>query len=347
MNVKYCVALLLAAVAGRADALQIYCVNDGDFLGYVLQATSDGGATSNDDTLIKIATGTYSDSGNEYGYHNTKGHSLVIEGGYDAACTTRITTAASATILDGGSALPVLNVRSTGNVTIRYLTFQHGVIHGADGGGVSLDVDASSGVGPTFLFENNQVLRNSSDYGVGGLIVFGKGTIRIVGNLFAHNSAPFAGAVSVQMDSGSVVDFVNNTVANNIETVTGNQLIQLGTSGVAGLVTNNLVYGNSGTYDIQVYSATMLAFSYNDYHTINGSPASRAHEFDVNPKFVNAGLDNFHLSSTSTLLGVGALPPSADFPLTDLDGHPRTFAGKIDLGAYQFGDGIFLSGFDR
>lgn len=339
-------ALSLAAVAGPAHALQIYCVSDPGFLYYALQAISDGGATSNDDALVKIAAGTYSYAGAEYSYNNTKGYSLDIEGGYDATCTTQ-STAAGTTVLDGGNTFPALSVGSTGNVTIRRVTFEHGFLHGGDGGGVNLYLNASSGVAPTFLFESNQVLRSSSDYGVGGLIAFGKGTIRIVGNLIAHNSAPFAGAVSTQMDAGSVVEFVNNTVANNVATGAGSQVIQLGASGAAGSVMNNVVYGNTSSYDIQIYSVTMFAFSYNDYHTIDGSPASSTNEFDVDPKFINSGLDNFRLSSTSTLLGAGGTPPPGDFPLTDLDGHPRTFAGKIDPGAFQFGDGIFMSGFDR
>lgn len=349
MTIRYLTlaAFVLASFCGSADAYTVYCVNDGGFLYYALQAASDGGATGNDDTVVKIATGTYSYSGAEYGYTNTNGHTLLIEGGYDQNCTKQTTTDATATILDGASARPALAIHSTSNVTIRYLTFQHGFLHGGDGGGVNLYLDGSSGVDPTFLFVNNQVIANSSDYGVGGLIAFGQGTIRIVGNLFTHNSAPFAAAVSSQMDAGSVVDFVNNTVANNVATGAGNQIIQLGASGVAGSVVNNIIYNNTASYDFQIYSTTMFAFSYNNYHTIDGSPASSSNEFDVDPKFVNSLGNDFHLAATSTLLGAGATPPPGDFPLTDLNGHPRTFAGKIDLGAYQSGDGIFTYGFDR
>ena len=346
MTTKYFAAFLLAACACPAHALQIYCISDPGFLYYALQATSDGGATSDDDTLVKIAAGTYSYAGAEYSYNNTKGHSLDIEGGYDSTCTTQ-SSAAGTTVLDGGNAFPALSVGSTGNVTIRRVTFEHGFLHGGDGGGVNLYLNASGGVAPTFLFENNQVLRNSSDYGAGGLIAFGQGTIRIVGNLMARNSAPFAAAVSVQLDAPSVVDFVNNTVANNVATGASTEVVQLGTSGASGTVMNNVVYGNTGAYDIYLYSTTMFAFSYNDYHTINGTPASSAHEFDVDPKFVSTLADNFRLDSTSPLLGAGGTPPPGSFPLTDLDGHPRTFAGKIDLGAFQYGDGIFVSGFDR
>ena len=113
-------------------------------------------------------------------------------------------------------------------------------------------------------------------------------------------------------------------------------------------VSNTISYGNhgTGTYDFYLYGFEKVDFVHNDYTSITGAqaPGSTGNFIAVDPKFVAS--DDFHLRSTSPLLRAGTLTPTGGLPVTDIEGHPRSVTGRVDLGAFENVDFIFANGFD-
>jgi hypothetical protein len=87
-------------------------------------------------------------------------------------------------------------------------------------------------------------------------------------------------------------------------------------------------------------------FVHNDYTSITGTqaPGSSGNLIGIDPRFVAA--DDFRLRSTSPLLRAGTPAPAGGLPVTDIEGHPRSVTGQVDLGAFENVDFIFANGFD-
>lgn len=188
---------------------------------------------------------------------------------------------------------------------------------------------------------------NVDGFGTGGLTIFGNGTAYIENNLFVGNSAPAAAALSTSLTVGTVY-ITNNTITGNTNTGSNNMITAIGGAGATGHVSNTISYGNHGTgaYDFYLYGFEKVDFVHNDYTTITGAPApgGSGNLIGVDPQFV--AVDDFHLRSTSPLLQAGTLTPAGGLPVIDLEGHPRSFAGHVDLGAFENVDYIFANGFD-
>jgi hypothetical protein len=102
---------------------------------------------------------------------------------------------------------------------------------------------------------------------------------------------------------------------------------------------NNIFWNNSNYCIFSGYSGAVL--SHNDYGTQGGAtPATDVGNLSVNPQFIDAAGDDFHLAANSPLLGYG----TPQGTITDLDGNPYPLKGKIDLGAYT--ETIFTDDFE-
>lgn len=320
-------ACLLVLFGATATATTI-CVHDSSGFLTALNASSTGGGFNGTDNSILLAAGMYATAGSTFIFNSASGHALVIEGGYDAACSIQDPTP-GATVLDGGGTDLVFELQSNGALAVSHLTIQHGFRHGGDGGGAQIVLtDAAA----TAFFDYNVVRNNSTDYGVGGLVVFGSaGTVHIDDNLFVANTAPFLAAMYVGLASY----LTNNTIVGNVSANAGTSTISLGDSGVtlAGYVSNNISYGNTATYDFFLYTNS-VKFSNNDYTSIHGvaTADSSGNLIGVDPGFV--GADDYHLGADSPLRGAGNLLPDGGLAGSDLDGLPRSMFNEVDLGAY-------------
>ena len=167
----------------------------------------------------------------------------------------------------------------------------------------------------------------------------GPGDIHMDGNLITGNSAN-TNACGAEIDGGSGNTYVtNNTIANN--SITGPLLNGYGGLVVFGnvFVSNNISWGNTHT-DIGAFSGSALVD--NDYGTLTGTPTSNTGPQSIDPQF--SGATDFHLLPTSPLLGAGTLTPPGNLPTIDIEGHPRSYNGLVDMGAYERGDKIFADG---
>jgi hypothetical protein len=331
------IAMPLAAAASTT-----VCVNDVTTLQTAL--TNAQGSTSM--TLIEVARGTYNLSGSALSFNGSSSTGqLDISGGFSSDCSTQILDPAL-TIVDGQYLSPVLYMTSGNGVSIRYLTIQHG---SSDGYGAGLYVDVTGATGGIIV--NYNIFRENAgeqDVALYALEDFGTtGDARVDGNLFANNNAvQYQPAGEVQNYGTGAIYVTNNTVVNNTVS-TGSSGIPNGGLGVFGdatlntILSNNIFWGN----DVSDVAVGAAVFANNDYGVVNGTiDPSSGGNVSVDPQFSSA--TDFHLLPTSPVLGQGTLTPAGNLPTIDIEGHPRSYNGLVDMGAYERGDEIFGCGFD-
>jgi hypothetical protein len=341
--------LLMAAASAQAHT---FCAGDSAAIQAALTAASDGGANANENNTIQIVIGTHytSDNGNAEFYYNnqTTARKLDVNGGYNGDCSI-ITENPALTILDGGGATRVFESESaSGNVSLRYLTFQNGSVGTNQGGGGVLmnGMPGMNGNAGPVIFDQNIVRNNqstSSDYG-GFRIYIGSGTLQFENNLIVGNSADVddadVGAGEI-IDNGSGANIINNIFAQNSGVLIGGLsfIFASSNSPPPDTMSNNIFWGNNG-YDL-VTSAVLVDNDFaQDFDMMDPSSTGN---ISVDPQFSSS--TDFHLLPTSPLLGIGTLTPAGGLPSIDIEGHPRSYNGHVDLGAYERGDEIFKDGY--
>jgi hypothetical protein len=342
-------ALSTAALAvGAAAHANTYCAHTPAEFQSALDEAGAGGATNNQDNTIHLVNGTFLTSGAPFQFGSLSSFALTIDGGYNSTCTTQNLTP-GITILDGGMLTRVISLQTKGDITVRHLTIQNGNYSGSAGGGAIIALNGAT-ADAIAIFDSNVVRNNFDGYGGGsGLSLFGNGTAFVENSLFTGNSGPTVAAFSVSITVGTFY-LTNNTITNNTDTYpSGSSITSLGASTATGYVSNTISYGNSGPSlsDFYMYGFENVVFVNNDYTTIDGAPAagSAGNFISVDPRFASAS--DSHLKSTSPLLRAGTLTPTGGLPATDIEGHPRSVAGHVDLGAYENTDFIFANGFEK
>lgn len=331
-----CVLLLALCLAPLANGATIVCVTDAAGL----QAALNGAVDRTVTTYVQIARGTYHLAGNELSFSNTANANqgqLDLTGGYSSDCSTHINNPAL-TILDGDGMSLVMSVASGGGISVRYLTFQNGSFY--PGG-----LHAESTLGGVIVAYN--IFRNSSDAGLWVRVGDGNnasGALHVVGNLIIGNSSGGGNNVKIENFGAGNTYITNNTIADNISTDVhspGGMDLSGSTFGGSTNLSNNIAWGNT-FHDLTLSSGTPVLVN-NDYGSAVGSFSSIGN-VTVNPQFVAAG--DYHLAATSPLLGTGTLTPVGGLPTIDIEGHPRSYNGFVDIGAYEHGDKIFAYNFD-
>jgi hypothetical protein len=333
-------ALCIAAAGVPAGAgATTWCVSTaGDLRAKLLVAASNG-----EDDVIRLVRGNYLTGGSGFSFNSTQAFALTINGGFDASCTTGSQDARD-TVLDGGGASQVLAINGPGSIAIRHLTIRNGLRSGSSGGGLQM----TGSLATSQVVLAACILRdNTSDYAVGGAIIDGEGEIHVDGNLVTGNSAPNNGVLYLYGGTTTSVYMTNNTIAGNSASGAAPTMVFINYRNGAvpsSYLANNVFWGNTGGTDLQLYDGRTL-LDHNDYAAIAGTPAAGSGgNLGVDPQFAAAG--NFHLSATSPLLGAGTLAPAGGLSTMDLEGNPRTYAGAVDLGAYERGDVIFADDFE-
>jgi hypothetical protein len=338
--------VLVALLAATAAHATTYCVHNASELQTALADAGSTGTSNNQDNTIHVTSGTFTTSGAQFFFGTVSGFALTLEGGYNGTCSSQ-NLAPGVSVLDGGNLTQVLSIQTNGDITVRHLTIQNANYSGSAGGGAAIALN-NANAGEIAIFDSNVVRNNFDGFGGGGgLAIFGNGTAYIENNLFVGNSAPAGAALSISLTVGTVY-ITNNTISDNTNTGSNNMITAIGSAGATGHVSNTISYGNHGTgaYDFYLYGFEKVDFVHNDYTSITGTqaPGSTGNLIGVDPRFVAA--DDFHLRSTSPLLRAGTPTPAGDLPVLDIEGHPRSIAGRVDLGAFEDVDFIFANGFD-
>jgi FlaG/FlaF family flagellin (archaellin) len=346
-------AALIAMGASLAAHAHTFCAGSEPAIQAALDAASDGGANDNENNTIRIVIGTYDTADNnnaEFLYVNrTTARVLDINGGYNSDCSV-ITENPALTILDGGGATRVFESKSaSGDVSLRFLTFQNGSTDTNDYG-AGLLMNCCVGDNGPVIVDQNIIRDNHATSGSGGFQIYlgGSGTLQFENNLVVGNSAGAGnGAGEISADGGGV-NIINNTFTQN--TVTNMPESKIGglgfdfstaTSPPPDTMSNNIFWGNSG-YDLQT-SAVLVD---NDVGSNFGAPDPTSILIvSVDPQFSSS--TDFHLLPTSPLLGMGTLTPAGGLPTIDVEGHSRaSLTNTVDIGAYERGNEIFKDGYE-
>lgn len=360
-NPRACAAALLFCAAGLFATPSLhaatFCVQTTIELNDALANVSTGGAANASDSTIHVASGTLTTSGSAFLFTTASGHSLTIDGGWNATCSTQ-DLAPAKTMLDGGGLTQAFSAQTNGALTLSHLTFQNGVRNGSsNGGGVGVTLNHLSAGDPTPLvvFDANIVRNNTTDHASGGMTVFATapmgssaiGIVHVENSIFANNSAPSVGALFIDLGPGSEAYLTNNTFSANTSSSPGTTVTAIGdpSGALTGYVSNTISYGNTADFDFSLYFDDSVLFTNNDYVAVDGTlnAGSVGNMVNVDPKFVGSG--DYHLSPNSPLINAGSISPPGTLPVTDIAGQSRTFANRVDLGAYERGDRIFANGF--
>jgi hypothetical protein len=279
-----------------------------------------------------------------------------VEGSGTIAFSNNIFTENSASDFGGGvSAF----ARYYGTIAFSNNTFTENSAYWC-GGGVDATADGSGTIG----FSNNTFTGNSASHGGGGVYANARpsgGTINLTftNNTFTENSARRGGGVDADPDSGTLtLTFTNNIFyANQAESNGGAIRAWLYTSDSIARIYNNILWMNAApggadlwidnNWDDDLLTSLVELFN-NDFDqssigtyikapfTIDPSNLDKA-----DPLFVDAPNGDLHLSGWSPCIDMGN-NNAPELPPTDKDGNPRIFEGKVDIGAYEYQEILYV-----
>jgi minor extracellular serine protease Vpr len=216
-----------------------------------------------------------------------------------------------------------------GNLTIRKNLFDSN-----DGAGIFLTWGDLTGLGPIARIEQNTIREN----GYYGLYSEVSPSLQADGNLIEDN----AGGIYLLGESSGL--FRNNIIARSTDTGYGSGVV-IDEDSDARLV-NNTIYQNL-LYGVSLQSGTVSLINSivygNQTNNLLGVPPSSQQSslIAVDPKFVNAEMDDFSLAAGSPAIDAGSNTVS-DLPFLDYDGRLRVASvedypgsGTVDMGAVE------------
>jgi hypothetical protein len=143
-----------------------------------------------------------------------------------------------------------------------------------------------------------------------------------VNNVFAHS-----------WSWGLCMGIISNTlVYNNVFYDIYNHAIG-GFAGATNIVVKNNIFSNAGSGYWTEQGAPLIGDYNLMYQTSNPGVVGAHNKLGVDPQFVNAAGNDFHLKSTSPAINAGTVVPLT----TDRDGNVRPYNGAYNMGAYEYG----------
>lgn len=199
------------------------------------------------------------------------------------------------------------------------------------------------------IIQNNRI-HNNTTARAGGAFYSLTSTCNIVNCLITNNHSMIIGS-AFYADSWSNMNISNCTVSGNlcddgIGLVLKSMMYCLDSANVK--INNSIFYNNQPTTIVCQfnYSRNEVTVSHSDFEggidsiftNNNGNNVTvnwLNGNINVNPLFVNAGLNDFHMQPSSPCINTGDTTGVNGIPSTDLDSNNR-FYGIIDMGCYEF-----------
>lgn len=223
------------------------------------------------------------------------------------------------------------------DLKINSCTFSYNMASGAGGGLYFYNgVDAN--------LENVRFFENSSVHG-GGIYGYYSSTLNIQNGLFCNNNTMYDTLLYGKGNGAAMnLNFVetnlyNVTVANNVSSMIGGGLYFYSDASTVHNVQNSIIYDNTPEAISTGYDAS-VAVNFSD---IEGGWPSGTGNIDIDPDFVNPAIADFQLNAGSHCINAGNPDTTGMFlHLFDLAGKPRICNDTVDMGAYEFFQGIEL-----
>jgi parallel beta-helix repeat protein/YD repeat-containing protein len=316
-----------------------------------LQAALLEAQTNNQNNIIALVQGRYGisqNAGNSFDYISTQPHSLVLRGGYDMGCATRVPYPGT-TIVDGegidrssysGGVLYLSNtsLSSYAKLALEGITVRNG--QGYVGGGLYAVTTAGAIALKDTVINGN----TAATYGGGAYLEAQTGAITVSNSIIHGNTASDLSA-GIHLASTGNQFLVNNTITANTVSAEGGigggvQLESMGSSSGTAELYNNIIRGNTATTGGDLYLdlsyATINAFNNNfDPSNVSGSFTSTGDNVNVNPLFINAAIGDFHLDQGSPMID-GGVNSAPGLPAYDYEGEARIGGTLVDIGADEY-----------
>lgn len=347
----YVIASLLLPGAAAAATVTRCAHNATELQSYLDEASS---GSNTDEHVIHVRDGTYLVPSGGFRFVQNTNHRLDLEGGFFGlnggnGCDLQIQSAGG-TILDGRGNQAIFTVISngatSGNVAVRYFTFQHA---GGDSSAVRVTMLSNT---DALRVENNLFIANDTTYNTVDLFVQ-VGTIYFLDNAVVDNTVGAnLSQTALRLESGtsaSVMVYANNN------TIAGNQDTQGELSPSWWLIgsttfdlANNIVW-NSDFCDLRSDGTPPPAVNFDDNDidsACGATPPPGSGTINADPLFVDPAQGNYRLMPNSPAGEAGDNSPPGTTRDVDLDGLPRV-VGRVDMGAYEIRDHIFGDGFEN
>jgi hypothetical protein len=322
-----------------------------------LQAALNIAASNNEGDLIELVEGTFTLSA-MLTHHTSEVRNLLLIGGYVPGCSA-LADAGAKSVIDGGGTRPLLDLAAPGDVLLLRLVWQNGLATAQHNAMLIYPPTGSSG--NLRILQN--VFSNIDGYADANTVVppvylRTRAQLDVDDTRFTGIASAYPGRAAVILDGGAGTSsdghggrFINNTFTDNLvphSSGDNDGALRLVGTPDSWLVANNILWDNAADYDLQLSSHTSLY--HNDIGTYRGTPIDGIGSNPaVEPMFVDAANDNYHLRADSPLLNAGLHSIPGGVNTYDLDGNPRVMFGEVDIGAYelqQLPDAIFTDGFE-
>jgi len=196
------------------------------------------------------------------------------------------------------------------------------------------------------VLENNVISNNSG----GGIRFFQSSSSTMTNNIIYGNTSDRGSGLYFKESSGTLV---NNTIAENKADVVGAGILCWSYSTVS--LKNIILWGNTAPAGPEIWmglgsSPSTLAIDYSD---LEGGQASvfvaygntldwGENMFKADPKFVDSGNGDFHLTYNSPCRDAG--DSSVVMDPEDFEGDPRIVNSSVDMGADEFHTHLYCTG---
>jgi hypothetical protein len=209
-------------------------------------------------------------------------------------------------------------------LTASHVTIRNNLIYNISGYGVHV---YSPKLAPSDNIIDGNTIHNTGTTSDGGLafaIVLSYGNRNVAMNNVIYNNQNGISIFDWGTTNNSQV--VNNTIYNNGQAPPSvpcgsncNPAISVSSTSTGAIVRNNILWAN------RINSVSD-----------RGESSVLSNQLTVDPLFVNAAGNDFHLTAGSPAKDAGV---ALDNVLTDLDGTRRPVNGVIDVGAFEYSDG--------
>jgi len=199
----------------------------------------------------------------------------------------------------------------------------------------------------------HNVVYNNSAYAGGGIYASNSATIS--NNVVYNNSAAHGGGIYSGYCNLFNNTIVNNDVSKSPESGRGGNVYVYFDYGMESVLVNNIICGaksGGGIFFRQahddvirfnnVWDNSPANYVMEDLRTngiVSGGKADWTGRFgniSANPRFRNPSMNDFHLQAESPCISEGDPNSHRRLPAQDIDGDPRVYALRVDIGADEF-----------